>query len=448
MHWSLYLVPLVPYILATYPAMRQERKLETSRSPSIKKVSDKSEAQLKQLQKDNKSLKTTNTVALTGCAILVTLLAAKTIRSGSKLRNAYHDARAWRRVTMTMIKREENPFFQSPHQPHSRSIPSLDEIRKKSSTSPAGLGRFQNNMNAARKPKGMKLDEKKMNVTDIFGKKDDVWEKVLAELEAVGQESSVAKVGGKESSSGTLMSTPSKTVPTMSSQWHKVVSSPSSITRGASSSNPLYSAVHPHEDWDWVPADHPPARNSWKRNQLPPWTVGFSSAPKSQANSSSSEGAEMSTKQDESSDLEELLLRSAIWPDSDPLKSSEAAFIVDEVYKDLSNKKQHQQLQRPEQSSTVEKQSEPAQNKVSDCKKELLNSKPWTESDSQKRNETVLIAEQVFKDLGNSKRQQSIRYTAAIKEEMESEKVKALERQVWALLARSQALEDKLLRRR
>lgn len=423
--------------------MRQEKSSAVARSQSLKKSSDKSEAQMKQLQKENKSLKTTNKVVLTTCALLATILAAKTIRSGHRLRNAQHDARAWRRVTMTMIEKGGDSSFRSLHQ-HGK-LPSLLGHMKDEKRSLLDAKRIRNHATAIPRKESVERED------EAFKSATSSKHPSLS----LSSEFSEAK----ESSTPTSTSSSPKLVPAMSSEWRKAVSHPMAWT-ASSSSNPIYSAVHPHEDWDWVPADHPPARTSWRKSRLPPWTVGFSSAPKSRVDLTNIRVSQSSMKDDETSDLEEHLLRSAIWPDSDPLKSSEAAFIVDEILKESSHKKQQQQTQ---QSIKLGTERARAQVKESESMGNKLNSTIWTESDTQKRNEAVLMADEIFKDLNNSKKHHSNQQTTgASKEDVkakatlkpspisnneESEKVKALERQVWALLARSQALEDELRRK-
>ena len=128
--------------------------------------------------------------------------------------------------------------------------------------------------------------------------------------------------------------------------------------------NPLpasQTTTHPHEDWDWVPADYPRRpRQSWKHFRMPTHRQTGSKA--------------------DADDGNLWLLRSALWPEADALQPSESTFIAGEAVEDASSERQG--------SATVHGGSESAMRATTD-------------------------------------------------------RVEALERQVWALLARAKALEER-----
>lgn len=90
----------------------------------------------------------------------------------------------------------------------------------------------------------------------------------------------------------------------------------------------LYSAIHPHEDWNWTPADHPKTRKSWQKSRLPPWTVGFTSTPKAQEIISSSIAPRSDIEIAHGKNLSED------WRPFETADISEAEFIAEEVSKD------------------------------------------------------------------------------------------------------------------
>ena len=161
----------------------------------------------------------------------------------------------------------------------------------------------------------------------------------------------------------------------------------------------LYAAIHPHEDWDWTPADHPRPNKPWKKSRLPPWTVGFTSTPSTtlKAQEVTKQKAVEPQAEEEEESHDDLTLRAAIWPDSDPLHASEVSSIAEEVFSEVSKRKEQ-------------------------------SSKNGEEMEKEGRDE-VEAEKKHTQEIGEG-----------------SEVFQQLERHIWALLERSQALEEKLRR--
>jgi len=123
----------------------------------------------------------------------------------------------------------------------------------------------------------------------------------------------------------------------------------------ANNNKSLYSAIHPHEDWDWTPADHPKPRKSWQKSRLPPWTVGFTSTPKAQE----MVGNTIRTNTDaQNQNLSEL------WRPFETFDVSEAEFVAEEARKDHSEvplgKKTADHKTEPKIKDSIKKYSEGA----------------------------------------------------------------------------------------
>lgn len=207
-----------------------------------------------------------------------------------------------------------------------------------------------------------------------------------------------------------------------------------------------YDPIHPHEDWDWTPADWPVKRSSWHRSRLPPWSIGFSRTAKAPSKPSEhlvepvaqhitptvrpKHGLEAAIAAHQTgASAEELLFQSAVWPDAQPAEpnavAGESAFIAEEVINEILEQ-QHKVLQK---SKAVVSNSSAAASKrprtVIECqttkKKEAENGKAWITFDatSQRPEKTIILETN----------------------DPSVERVDALERQVWALLRRIEDLE-------
>lgn len=275
------------------------------------------------------------TFTLTAFSLLTLALTAKAFRSSQRLRQAEYDARAWRKAFMRSIDR--------------MSYHDARHIYHKGRDYRAGRQMYGGIKEASH----FKAEPK---VTPPFVQSDiaPVKPAVVSEVAASVVPSTSANTSGIQ------------------------------YKAGAS-----YSAIHPHEDWDWVPSDHPPKRNSWKRTRLPPWAIGFSSTVKA---SPPGTGTEAETRVEASemtpTDREEELLRAYIWPDSDPLRANEAATIAEEVFKEATHRA----------------------------------TSPIKEKEKEKIKRPSVTSKAVA---------------------VEQERVRDLERQVWALLERTKELEDR-----
>jgi hypothetical protein len=274
------------------------------------------------------------TFTLMACTVLTVALAAKTIRSSHRARHARHEAQAWKRVSMALIDRGYGVRASK-----GRTLERLE-----------GEGEWGNELNRKKRVPG--------NLINIQV-----------------EEAKVAEVSHA----------------TLPKDAIKPQFTPTPSPRSS-----LYSPIHPHEDWDWTPADHPRPAQSWRRTKLPPWSIGITSAPKAPSSSPlqvkvkdmpKEAKAATTGEKKEDVDLDEYLLRSAVWPDSDPLGASEAAMIAEQVFKEVEDEKK------------------------------------WPITPIKAIKAKRILQSSVKGD---------------------SEKVQVLERQIWALLMRAQALEDKL----
>lgn len=318
------------------------------------------------------------TFTLLAWAALTGALAAKAIRSSQRARQASHDARAWKQTSLALINNNRNARTAN----HSRfSNSTLKEKRGKNdheygTSARESVESLRESITRVEEAKREASARKTRSFPDYI-RNTNAQDHAKLDLPSEAQ----SKQQNQRASE-------TQTFQESLEEGHRATQKrdykPNFIA-STQTTRLLYSEIHPHEDWDWTPADHPRPSHSWKRHRLPSWSIGFTSAPTVKAKE------QVVTEEKTSSlgpeDMDEWLIHSAIWPDSDPLRASEAAMIADEVFKEAA------------------KQPGPP----------IPQAKPITQA----------------KNLHPSP-------------EQDRHHIQALERQIWALLARAQAMEDKL----
>lgn len=331
--------------------------------------------------------RTSNKVTIAACTILTLALVAKTVRTSQRARLARDDARAWRKVSLALVRRGGGGGGgDAAHHHHHHDGVSHRHSSHPTSSLKSSSDHWNNNGNHNRM-RGNWRHGIKMNWSDMTPSSkpshSSLWNWSKAEQEVYDDIFALDKKDLEVVSPNEEAAALAKPVE------REKMSAPT-----LKSTKSLYSAIHPHEDWDWTPADHPRPKGSWKRHRLPPWSVGFtcaarapsstaspapSTAVHSELNATRSKPAAVSDEK-----VDDWMIRSAIWPDTDPLRASEAAFIADAVFKELVKDT------RPVKSSSTHRV------------------KPTASSED------------------------------------DASKIQALEAQVWALLSRQQALEEKI----
>ncbi|UZJ54152.1 hypothetical protein CBS101457_003472 [Exobasidium rhododendri] len=303
---------------------------------------------------------TSNSVALLACTIAGLALAAKTIRSSTRARHACHEARAWRKVSMALLRREGQGESLRPRTLRAHQLdPTSKSLVEGAQEAEEGGDKIAASSTSMRPG----------NWHSSYDVESDTFRTNSATEEGKGTAFNAAKVHA----------------------------APPSHSVKLPSTRSLYSAVHPHEDWDWTPADHPRPTGSWRRSRLPPWTIGITSSPNTPSTPSPEIQVEANTvgrapggDTPQSNNADDWMLRSMMWSNLEPLCATEAAFIADEVYRETAK-----ELRSPTSSAN---QTKPAMR----VKRTMTSPKD------------------------------------------DPSKIQALEAQIWALLSRQQALEDKL----
>jgi hypothetical protein len=276
----------------------------------------------------------------------------------------------------------------------------------------------------------------------------------------------------------------------------------------ANNNKSLYSAIHPHEDWDWTPADHPRPRKPWQKSRLPPWSVGFTSTPKAQESISKSTANSISSPDAQCQNFSES------WRPFETFDVSESEFIAEEVRKDHSGVPLGKKTVDPKTGTkireSIKKYSEGAAKRdqvkrarIEDValRRKMIEQKLLEEEEKRKRLSESEIKSKVDKHRTDKRMQrvdlliriQEIRSKKAKQSVMEAEEAKArmqervrrikekseaffkqrdaammqaekpiiqekpkdsdlpeindiIQRQMWALMARAEALENKIRR--
>lgn len=361
---------------------------------------EQQQERLRQQEVTSSSSSSHNTsFTLAACTVLAVYLAAKTLRSSKQARQAGHDARAWRRVSMALLDRGK------------------------------GGGRFEQSLDAewtegrSRRPPG---GLRNLDAMSDSAKSTAQQPRVAAEREEQARFDAIAKDGIRgECSPSEVKAQPQP----------KPCQSPSSKTSSTSS---LYSEVHPHEDWNWTPSDYPRSPDRWKRNRLHPWTIKSTSMPQKPSTNfpppttrkawpsiltacrmtppsvapAPPTNPPVATKEvgrdSEPASWEEEMLRYIIWPDSEPCGMAETTCIAEAILADGHLKQKNGPI-------------------ISPLRKAILKRK------SIAKPRSIL-------DIANAAR--AARQKQSDADRANAERVQALERQVWALLSRAEKLEQ------
>lgn len=324
------------------------------------------------------------TFTLALAAFVAVALVGKTFGATRRATLARHEAESWRRVAIRLVDRGEGRL--SPEE--------IDQVRQTRWARRGCPPRAPAILNPSSKSNSRAQANIRSTPEERRPSSDN---QTLVNDGLTGKRTETEQLSSKDHHSDVLLNKPRR----------------STSSRFSS----LFSPIHPHEDWDWTPSDWPPSRSSWRRNRLPPWSIGFTNAARADTNTqrptdSPRKGIEAAIEAHQADNqVEEMLFQSAVWPDMQTYEhAGESAFVADEVVKEVLEKQARQIKVRKKVS---DRKVQEAPETISECRKpaKVVDAAP-TERPTQPSAPLVDYA-----------------------------RVQALERQVWALMARIEDLE-------